>query len=118
MKRICISVFLFFLSLMAFCQSDEDILNSNIDDLFSEVDDIEVPVIEEKPAPAGFQSVPLTFSGSLTTDLGIGYIWNKESSNKKNLMNAHKLASSVICLPMFADLKDTDIIRIVDVLKL
>lgn len=41
-----------------------------------------------------------------------------ESSNKKNLMNAHKLASSVICLPMFADLKDTDIIRIVDVLKL
>lgn len=84
MKRICISVFLFFLSLMAFCQSDEDILNSNIDDLFSEVDDIEVPVIEEKPAPAGFQSVPLTFSGSLTTDLGIGYIWNKDSSNKKN----------------------------------
>lgn len=39
-----------------------------------------------------------------------------ESANPSNLACAHKLASSVICLPMFASLEDSDIERVLDVI--
>ena len=41
-----------------------------------------------------------------------------ESSTKKNLPVAHKLANSVICLPMYADLTDDDVERIISVLMI
>lgn len=40
-----------------------------------------------------------------------------ESSSKENLPVAHKLANSVICLPMYADLTDEDMERIIEVVK-
>ena len=40
-----------------------------------------------------------------------------ESSRKENLPVAHKLADSVICLPMYADLTDEDVERIIGVVK-
>ena len=38
-----------------------------------------------------------------------------ESAKKENLPVAHKLAESVICLPMYVDLTDTDVDRIIEV---
>lgn len=38
-----------------------------------------------------------------------------ESSTKMNLPVAHKLANSVICLPMYADLTEDDVKRVIDV---
>ena len=38
-----------------------------------------------------------------------------ESAKKENLPVAHKLAESVICLPMYADLTDADVDRIIEV---
>lgn len=38
-----------------------------------------------------------------------------ESSKNENLLNAHKLADTVICLPMYADLTAEEVSRIVDV---
>ena len=38
-----------------------------------------------------------------------------ESAKKENLPVAHKLAESVICLPMYADLTDADVDRIIKV---
>ena len=40
-----------------------------------------------------------------------------ESSNPKNLPNAHKMADSVLCLPMHHELSDNDIERIINVIK-
>ena len=40
-----------------------------------------------------------------------------ESSKSENLITAHKLADSVICLPMFADLNDEDVERVLEVIK-
>ena len=40
-----------------------------------------------------------------------------ESSNKENLPIAHKLADSVICLPMYADLTEEDVERVIEVVK-
>ena len=40
-----------------------------------------------------------------------------ESSSEENLPVAHKLADSVICLPMYADLTDEDLERIVEVVR-
>lgn len=40
-----------------------------------------------------------------------------ESSNPANLPNATKLANEVICLPMYADLSDEDVQRIIDSIK-
>lgn len=40
-----------------------------------------------------------------------------ESSSKENLPIAHKLADNVICLPMYADLTDEDVERIIEVVK-
>lgn len=37
---------------------------------------------------------------------------NAKSANKENLPNAHKMAESVICLPMYAGLTDSDIDRV------
>lgn len=39
-----------------------------------------------------------------------------DSANPKNLPIAHKLADQVLCLPMFADLQDKDVERIIDVI--
>lgn len=39
-----------------------------------------------------------------------------ESARPDNLPNAHKLASSVICLPMHQNLEEKDIVRVVDLL--
>ncbi|MCF0176983.1 MAG: DegT/DnrJ/EryC1/StrS family aminotransferase, partial [Bacteroidales bacterium] len=39
-----------------------------------------------------------------------------ESSNPKNLPNAHKMADSVICLPMHHDLSNEDVKRVLDCL--
>ncbi len=39
-----------------------------------------------------------------------------DSANPKNLPVAHKLADQVLCLPMFADLQDNDVERIIDVI--
>ena len=40
-----------------------------------------------------------------------------ESANPKNLPNAHKMADSVLCLPMHHELSDNDIERIINVIK-
>ena len=40
-----------------------------------------------------------------------------ESSSKENLPVAHKLADSVICLPMYADLTDEDVERVIEVVR-
>lgn len=40
-----------------------------------------------------------------------------ESANKENLPVAHKLADSVICLPMYADLIDEDVDRVIEVVQ-
>ena len=40
-----------------------------------------------------------------------------ESARPENLPVAHKLAASVLCLPMFADLTDADVERILSVVK-
>ena len=40
-----------------------------------------------------------------------------ESSNPKNLPNAHKMADSVLCLPMHHELRDEDIQRTIDLIK-
>ena len=40
-----------------------------------------------------------------------------ESADPKNLPNAHKMADSVICLPMHHELTDNDIERVLDFLK-
>ncbi len=40
-----------------------------------------------------------------------------ESAKKENLPVAHKLADSVICLPMYADLTDDDVNRVIEVVK-
>ena len=39
-----------------------------------------------------------------------------ESARKENLPNAHKMADSVICLPMHQDLRENDIMRIIDLI--
>lgn len=39
-----------------------------------------------------------------------------ESSRKENLPNAHKMANSVICLPMHHDLTNTDIERVIEII--
>lgn len=41
-----------------------------------------------------------------------------ESAKTENLPNARKMADSVICLPMYHDLTDEDIVRILDVIML
>lgn len=38
------------------------------------------------------------------------------SSNKENLPNAHKMADSVICLPMHHELSDRDLKRVLDLI--
>ncbi len=40
-----------------------------------------------------------------------------ESANPENLPNAHKMANSVICLPMHHDLKREDVERIIGIIK-
>lgn len=40
-----------------------------------------------------------------------------ESANPKNLPNAHKMADSVLCLPMHHELRDEDIQRTIDLIK-
>ncbi len=40
-----------------------------------------------------------------------------ESAKKENLPVAHKLADSVICLPMYADLTDDDVNRVIEVVR-
>ena len=40
-----------------------------------------------------------------------------ESANPKNLPNAHKMADSVLCLPMHHELSDNDIERIINLIK-
>lgn len=40
-----------------------------------------------------------------------------ESANPANLKNAHKLADSVICLPMYADLKEEEVERVLVAIK-
>lgn len=40
-----------------------------------------------------------------------------ESAKKENLPVAHKLADSVICLPMYADLTDEDVDRVIEVVR-
>lgn len=40
-----------------------------------------------------------------------------ESANPANLKNAHKLADSVICLPMYADLKEEEVERVLGAIK-
>ena len=40
-----------------------------------------------------------------------------ESANPKNLPNAHKMADSVLCLPMHHELSDNDIQRIIELIK-
>lgn len=40
-----------------------------------------------------------------------------ESANPENLPNAHKLADTVLCLPMHHDLSDEDLSRIIDCIK-
>lgn len=39
------------------------------------------------------------------------------SASKENLPNAHKMADSVICLPMHHELSDNDLVRIIDTIK-
>jgi dTDP-4-amino-4,6-dideoxygalactose transaminase len=39
------------------------------------------------------------------------------SASKENLPNAHKMANSVICLPMHHELSDNDLVRIIDTIK-
>ena len=39
------------------------------------------------------------------------------SASKENLPNAHKMADSVICLPMHHELSDSDLVRIIDTIK-
>lgn len=39
-----------------------------------------------------------------------------ESANPANLPNAHKMADSVLCLPMHHELSDNDIERILDLI--
>ena len=41
-----------------------------------------------------------------------------ESANPKNLPNAHKMADSVLCLPMHHELSDNDIQRTIEIIKL
>ncbi|MBQ2299738.1 MAG: DegT/DnrJ/EryC1/StrS family aminotransferase, partial [Bacteroidaceae bacterium] len=38
-----------------------------------------------------------------------------ESADPKNLPNAHKMADSVLCLPMHHELNDEDIMRIMNI---
>ena len=40
-----------------------------------------------------------------------------DSANPKNLPNAHKMADSVLCLPMHHELRDEDIQRTIDLIK-
>lgn len=40
-----------------------------------------------------------------------------ESAKKENLPVAHKLADSVICLPLYADLTDEDVDRVIEVVR-
>lgn len=40
-----------------------------------------------------------------------------ESANPKNLPVAHKLADQVLCLPMFADLDDESVSRVIDIIR-
>lgn len=39
------------------------------------------------------------------------------SASKENLPNAHRMADSVICLPMHHELSDSDLVRIIDTIK-
>lgn len=39
------------------------------------------------------------------------------SANQENLVNAHKMANSVICLPMYHDLKGEDVERVISLIK-
>lgn len=39
------------------------------------------------------------------------------SATRENLPNAHKLADSVLCLPMHHELSDADIVRIIDIIR-
>lgn len=39
------------------------------------------------------------------------------SASKENLPNAHRMADSVICLPMHHELSDNDLVRIIDTIK-
>lgn len=39
------------------------------------------------------------------------------SASKENLPNAHRMADSVICLPMHHELNDNDLVRIIDTIK-
>ena len=39
------------------------------------------------------------------------------SASKENLPNAHRMAESVICLPMHHELSDNDLVRIIDTIK-
>ena len=41
-----------------------------------------------------------------------------DSANPKNLPNAHKMADSVLCLPMHHELSDNDIQRTIEIIKL
>ena len=41
-----------------------------------------------------------------------------ESANPANLPNAHKMADSVLCLPMYHELSDEDIQRTIEIIKL
>ncbi len=43
---------------------------------------------------------------------------NLESASAANLPNAHKLANSVICLPIYSGLTDEDISRVIDIVSL
>ena len=42
---------------------------------------------------------------------------NIESSNKKHLPNAHKLANSVICLPIYADLTKENVQKVINIIR-
>jgi len=40
-----------------------------------------------------------------------------DSARQENLPVAHRLANQVLCLPMYADLSDEDVMRVIDVIK-
>ena len=42
---------------------------------------------------------------------------NLPSGNPQNLPNAHKMANSVICLPLYASLSDQDVARVLDCIR-
>lgn len=91
MRKLFITSLFLLLGVFTFSQTAEEIFNESgedfdIDDIFDTGEDAETPLVTEtndNTITINNYSIPLTFSGNLSAELGVGYINDREAESRK-----------------------------------